>query len=206
MTAGAQDDRRIIATKDGKSKNGKDKKLETEAAEWLARDVGPNKRSLDRDIEKMQYEFGSATRNELGLYDPDNDWDALDSAFSIFVRPGADITPSLCTADDGNVRARSREDPKTPAGVWGRAGEEERRGLSRHVGDDDDWGSAYEKEIPPLGKNEREPGTGKRCTRCQLVKRIDYFGPDKRNSDGLRSSCRQCDRDTAKAAYARKAG
>ncbi|MGY4710166.1 hypothetical protein ACXDF8_11525 [Mycolicibacterium sp. CBM1] len=185
--------------------HGKNNTLEAAANEWLAKDVGENTRSIDRDIEKVQYESGQILRDELRLYDPRNDWDTQDSAYSILIDPGdmAYVTPSLCDGHDGNVRARDREDPNTPPGTWGAVGIRERQKMTRHVGDEDDWGATYE-DIPPLGQNTRDPTLGKRCTRCNLIKLNKYFGPEKRNSDGMRSWCKQCDRESAKAAYARK--
>lgn len=34
----------------------------------------------------------------------------------------------------------------------------------------------------------------KRCTKCSEIKSVDLFGADKRTSDSLKPSCRECDR------------
>jgi hypothetical protein len=186
----------------GKVKYGVDKKLEEEANRLLAEDAGENRRSVSRDVEKMRYEAGLISSEELHYYDPDNDWGTHDSAFTIYTEPsGLElIDPSICDGNDGNVRDRSRVDPKLPVGVWGRAGEEERRGLSRHVQDDDNWGSTRE-ENPLLGVNE---GPRKVCTQCRKEKGLQFFSPDARNRDGLRSWCKGCERKSSKIRYTRK--
>jgi hypothetical protein len=51
---------------------------------------------------------------------------------------------------------------------------------------------------PPHLRRGRRSGEGeKRCSRCGEMKPADYFGPDRRASDGLRSCCRQCETDDA---------
>lgn len=126
----------------------------------------------------MEYESGYASRDDLELYNPDNDWDTHDSAFSILVPPSKiDVSSSICDGTDGNVRARN---PK----------EQERQKLRRHVGDEDGWGSTRDVENPPLGINDITGG--KACSRCKLRKRCEYFSPDRRNADGLHSWCKEC--------------
>lgn len=39
---------------------------------------------------------------------------------------------------------------------------------------------------------EAEKATKKKCSRCRLEKPAEAFGPDPRNSDGLRSWCKTC--------------
>lgn len=152
----------------------------------------------------MAYEAGLITSEEdLQYYDPTNNWDTLDSAYSLLTDPGdiEHVESSLCDGDDGNVRARSRT-PKMPDGVWGRAGAEELRRLKRQVNDHDDWGPTYDKEIPPLGINEYTDHNV--CTRCNLAKRREYFPTDPRKENGLHSWCKRCQREAAKTRYERK--
>ncbi|WPH57808.1 hypothetical protein [Mycobacterium phage WXIN] len=174
----------------GRVKYGKDDTLEELADKLLANSAGDNARSIDRDIEKASYDAGLITVDELQLYDPGNDWDTRDSAFTIYINPGdmAYITPSECADQgDGNIRA---EHPELL----------ERRALMRHTGDDDGWGSTVE-ESPPLGINK---GPRKTCTKCKQPKGLQYFSPDARNKGGLRSWCRKCEKERAKNRYTRK--
>ncbi|AGS82454.1 hypothetical protein SEA_POUND_154 [Mycobacterium phage Pound] len=185
----------------GEVKHGRDDKLEADADKWLARGVGKNKRGLERDLEKVRYESGSVSAAELRFYDPTNNWDSKDSAYTIYVAPTdlEGVEPTACA--DGNVRARSREDPNLPDGTWGRAGAEELKGMRRHVEDDDSGGSTFEF-IPLLGANEIT--SGKACTKCGLRKRLEYFSPDSRSGDGLHSWCKRCRKESARNAYVRK--
>lgn len=174
----------------GRVKYGKDEKLEEEADRLLAESVGENKRSIDRDAEKLSYPAGRITLGELRHYDPRNDWDTLDSVFTIVVDPGdiESFEPTICTdVDEGNIRARNPALRK-------------RKDLMRHVGDDDNWGSARE-EIPLLGVNE---GPRKVCSRCGRPESFLLFSPDDRNRDGLRSWCMACERESSKMRYTRK--
>ncbi len=164
------------------AKHGRDQALEQLADKLLSEGVGANKRSLARDIEKMSYQSGHIPLAELQHYDPANDWDSQDEPWTLIVDDVTTITPSLCTADDGNVRARSREDPSLPPGVWGRAGEEERRKLLRHVADGDDWGSTRES-IPlsasTTARARRAPGAsnrrGRSTSRPRPIVKIAYI-------------------------------
>lgn len=162
---------------DVEAKTGRDDKLEAEANKLLTEGVGENKRSLERDVEKMLYESGQKSVDELEHYDPDNDWHAQDSAYAVLVNPAdiPGIEPTICDMDDGNARVRN---PKL----------RERQILMRHVDDTDSWGSAREF-IPLLGVNDVRP---KICTRCKLAKRTEYFSPDPRKRDGLQAWCKQC--------------
>ncbi|MBB3752493.1 hypothetical protein FHT44_005005 [Mycolicibacterium sp. BK634] len=174
----------------GEVKYGKDEELERLANELLNGSVGENKRCVDRDIEKVSYELGLVSDDDLHHYDPNNDWDAQDSVFAVSVDPGdlSGIEPTICAdVPDGNVRARN---PKL----------HERRALTRHTGDDEAWGSTFE-EIPLLGVNE---GPRKVCTRCKQSRGLSLFSRDKRNVDGLRSWCRSCEKAAAKNRYTRK--
>lgn len=176
---------------------GKDSKLEADADEWLARGVGENKRSKYRDIEKMSYEFGIISAEECEFYDPTNDWDTQDEVYVRAFGNIDDAVPSLCSGDDGNVRARSRMDPHLPPGVWGRAGEEERRGLSRHVDDDDDWGSGFEM-VPILGGQpdldgrRQDEALRKTCTKCKRSLGRECFYKNPRAKDGFHAWCKPC--------------
>ena len=188
----------------GKIRYGKDDELEALADQWLSRGVGDNKRCPDRDKEKMLYEFGLVGDDELEFYDPTNDWDTHDEVFVRLYGNIDDASPSLCSGDDGNIRARSRMDPHLSAGVWGRAGGEERNGLSHHVEDDDDWGPSFEV-IPLLGANELRPGLSKICSKCGLRKLLAAFSPDPRNKgDGLHSWCRKCHNKHRRLTYEKR--
>jgi hypothetical protein len=160
------------------TKYGRDEEFEAAANKLLADSVGDNKRSVARDAEKMHYEAGRIPRERLEHYDPDNDWDTLDSSFAIPVDPGDidDIESTMrAEVDDDNVRARN-------------PGLRQRADLMRHVEDTDHWGSTSE-DIPLLGINV---GPRKTCTRCKLARGLKYFSPDRRNKDGLHSWCKTC--------------
>jgi excisionase family DNA binding protein len=45
------------------------------------------------------------------------------------------------------------------------------------------------------------PPGQKLCSRCGAIKPVDYFGPDRRASDGLRSCCRHCETEDARDRY-----
>lgn len=157
----------------GLPKYGRDEELEGQADKILGESVRSNDRSIERDIEKLRYEHGIVSEDGLEHYDPANDWDAHDSAFTIYVDP-AELVDTVC-AEDGNVRARN------PA-------MEARRGLMRRTEDWDDWGPSGES-IPLLGAND---GPRKTCTKCGRSKGLQYFSPDARNRDGLHSWCKEC--------------
>lgn len=186
MTSGKFDDKRNTF---GPVKYGRDKKLEDEADEWLKRGVGDNHRSVARDIEKMRHEAAQVPLEDLRHYDPLDTWSSNDSVFAIAMDPhDVDAVESTICAgmDDGNVRARN-------------AAMLERRALMWSVGDTDSWGSSNE-DIPPLGDN----GDRKSCTRCRRSKTLDLFSPDSRNRDGLRSRCKDCEKELSQLRYARK--
>jgi excisionase family DNA binding protein len=50
------------------------------------------------------------------------------------------------------------------------------------------------------------PDNRKRCSRCGEVKPVDYYGPDRRARDGLRSCCRECESADACARYQERTG
>ncbi|QRY51777.1 hypothetical protein [Mycolicibacterium septicum] len=174
---------------DVEAKTGRDDKLETEADKWLSKSVGKNKRSVERDVEKMLHESGQA--GELEHYDPDNDWDTQDAPNGAILINPADVvkvTPSICAdMDDGNVRARNLNLSR-------------RNALMRHMGDEDNWGSNRE-DIPLLGVYD---GERKTCTKCGRTKRVEFFSPDKRNVGKVRSWCKLCEKAAAKMRYTRK--
>lgn len=155
-------------------KFGKDQKLEEDADKLLKGSAGENKRSIARDIEKVRYEHGLATLDELEHYDPADDWNAKDSAFAVLTDP-SDISSVESTICDENIRARN---PQL----------QERQALMRHVSDSDSWGSAWEAEIPPLGDN----GDRKRCSKCDRYKSLDHFSPDRRGRYGRDNWCKSC--------------
>ena len=161
----------------GEIKYGRDRDLEELADEFLNKGVRDNKRSPARDAEKMAYECGFISLEELRYYDPTNDWDTHDSAFTVFVEPSdlEFIDPSICDGDDGNVRVRNSR-------------LQERHALMRHVGDDDDWGPVGE-EIPLLGVNE---GPRKTCAKCKKPKGFMLFSPKADTKDGLHPWCKEC--------------
>ncbi len=177
----------------GKVKYGLDKELEEEANRLLRQDISENTRSVSRDVEKMRFEAGLISSEELQYYDPDNDWDTQDSAFAILVNPppgqqsDLDWVEAVADVDDGNVRARNDRAV-------------ERKKLRHIVNDGDNWGSTAE-EIPLLGINE---GPRKVCTKCKQSKGLTLFSPDNRNKDGLRSWCKECRNASERIAYARK--
>lgn len=163
-------------------KYGRDAKLEAEANKWLYAEVGDNKRSPARDVEKTKFEHGSVTEDDLQHYDPVNTWDTKDSAYSIAVDPDdVDwVESTICAdVDDGNVRRR--HDKLL-----------ERKALMRHIEDSDSWGLVDEDEVPLLGVNE---GPRKVCTRCKRSKGLSLFSPRTGRRGGLQSWCKQCRRE-----------
>ncbi|KEF95166.1 hypothetical protein K883_05122 [Mycobacterium sp. TKK-01-0059] len=178
------------------TKHGKDKGLEAQANEWLNKGAGKNKRSVDRDIEKRKYELGIIAREDLQHYDPDNDFDAKDSVFSLLVDGDIDyIEPTLCgDVDDVNTRKRSRENPSLPDGVWGRAGEEERNGLSTPV--DDDARPVFAKgreKAATTFLGAYEVGARKTCKGpCGRSKGLECFSPKADAADGRHPVCKAC--------------
>lgn len=164
----------------GGIKHGRDKALEDLADQLLGKGTGSNKRSIDRDIEKRKYELGLIPLDELKHYDPSNDWDTHDSAFSIGCDDVDDIMPTICVVrDDGNVRARNAELLERDAAM-------------QHVDDADDWGPIAEP-LPLLGANE---GQRKVCTRCKQSKGLSLFSPKADAKDGLHPWCKECRKDT----------
>jgi hypothetical protein len=155
---------------------GKDEGLEKLADKLLGGAGG--KRSVERDIEKLQYEAGIISAEELRHYDPDNDWDTHDSVFALSIAP-ADmdgVEPTICAeVDDGNSRARNSR-------------LQERQALMRHVNDIDSWGLDRE-EIPLLGAND---GPRKTCRKCKLPKGLSFFSPKADSKDGLHPWCKAC--------------
>lgn len=134
----------------------------------------------------MGYESGLIPAEDLQHYDPTNDWDTQDSAFSLTVAPSdiAYLSPSICSqVDDGNSRARNQRAT-------------ERQSLMRHVGDIEDWGSTWEEESPPLGINK---GPRKTCTKCKRAKGLQYFYANPRSKDGMHSWCKECLRGNNKS-------
>src|SRR5690242_14057571 len=105
-------------------KFGRDRELEEQADKLLSASVGANKRGVARDIEKMSYEHGFLSKEDLEHYDPGNDWDTQDE-------------PSVWLIDAANIEQVPSHSSKRAA-------------LMRHVGDSDDWGPTQEC-IPPLG-------------------------------------------------------
>ncbi|WP_212808831.1 hypothetical protein, partial [Acinetobacter baumannii] len=69
----------------GEVKHGRDEKLEADADEWLSRGVGDNERSDERTLEKLLYDLGRLSREDLQLHNPDYDWDTQYSAFALTV-------------------------------------------------------------------------------------------------------------------------
>ena len=157
-------------------KHGRNAKLEAEAKELLAKSVRKQKRSPARDAEKMAYEHGFITADELQHYDPNDTWTTVDSAFQI-ITGAADIDYLDGTADEENIIHRHDQLVK-------------RRELMRAVDDDSDpLIEGDEDHVPPLGAYDVRP---KICTRCNRPKRRDQFSPDKRKNDGLQSQCKKC--------------
>lgn len=172
-------------------KYGKDHDLEGLAEKLLAESVADNTRSIERDIEKMAYESGLITSDELQHYDPTNDWDTNDSAFAILVAPfGIQyLTPTMCAeVDDGNVIARNRK-------------ARERQALTKRVNDAVKLEPTAEKDIPLLGVND---GPRKVCTKCTQSKGLQYFSTDRRNKDGLHSWCKPCHRSHKRLTYEKR--
>jgi hypothetical protein len=161
-------------------KFGRDKKLEDEANVWLAKGVGDNDRSILRDAEKMSYEHGFISAEDLQHYDPIVDWKTTDSVYAIPINPAdADaIESTICAdVDDGNTRARN---PRLL----------ERQALMRHRTDEEGWGSIAEGPVPILGDNGG--GVRKKCTKCGRLKGTDFFYAHPRTRDGLQSQCKSC--------------
>lgn len=169
-------------------KYGKDPDLEAQADELLRGSAGENPRGLDRDWEKMAYESGYLSFEELEFYDPANDWDTLDSSYAIMVDPGDvdHIEPSVCDIDDGNIRGQHPQ-------LY------ERKKLMRAVDDREDWGTD-EEEIPFLGDN----GDRKVCAKCKRSKRLDCFSPRNDRQSGLQSWCKKCRKDAGSQKRQRK--
>lgn len=166
------------------TKRGKDKALEDLADQLLGKGTGSNKRSIDRDIEKHFYQLGRIPLDQLKHYDPTNDWDTHDSAFSIGCDDVDDIMPTICVVrDDGNVRARNPEIL-------------EQQVLAQYVDDSDDWGPERE-DIPLLGDNE---GQRKVCTKCKQSKGLSLFSPKADTKDGLHPWCKKCRKDAVSQA------
>lgn len=189
-----------LSDDDAPVKLGRDDKLEADANKLLYGSVGKNKRSTKRDLEKMGYESGVYSAGELHYYDPVNDWDTMDGVPVLQFGDIERVEPSDC-ADGENVRARSRENPNLPAGTWGRAGAEERRGLRRHIREDEDWGGSWE-DIPLLGANS---GKRKTCTKCGRSMGVDCFSLDPRNKkDGRHSWCKVCHQKHKRSTYEKK--
>jgi len=156
-------------------KQGRDKNLEAEANKWLAESVGDNKRSLARDVEKMKYEGGHISRDELRHYDPDNDWDTISSAFSI-TTDAESIDYVDGTADEENVVQRHDQLVK-------------RRELMQQVDDGSDPLLEGGENVPLVGAND---GRRKVCGRCKQSKGLSLFSPKADSKDGLHPWCKKC--------------
>jgi hypothetical protein len=159
-------------------KRGVDRDLEEQADKLLRDSAGKNKRGIARDAEKMAYERGFLSREELAYYDPANDWDTHDEPVVTVVSPDdlAYVTPTICAeVDDGNVRRRNARSAA-------------RRALARHVEDTDSWGGTAE-DVPLLGAND---GPRKVCTRCKQAKGLSLFSPKADSKDGLHPWCKEC--------------
>lgn len=162
----------------GRVKYGKDDELEKLADQLLNNSAGENKRSVDRDMEKMSYERGFISSEDLKFYDPTNDWDTHESPTVAPISPDdiPYVSSTICSeVNDGNIRARNPELPK-------------RRALMRHVDDEAGWGSTGE-DIPLLGAND---GPRKVCTKCKQAKGLQYFYSHPRTRDRLQSQCKSC--------------
>ncbi len=166
---------------------GKDEGLEKLADQLLG--GGDHKRSIERDIEKLQYEAGILSADELRHYDPVNDWDTRDSAFALLINPAemVYVEQSICAeVGDGNVRSRNQRI-------------HERQTLMRHVDDSEDWGSVVE-DVPFLGDN----GDRKLCAGCGRHKGLQYFSPDRRGRFGRDNWCKVCRTGQKRARRANK--
>lgn len=166
---------------------GRDEKLEADADELLGE---KSRRSDDRLTEKLLFEAGMISEDDLTVFDPADDWNTQWSAYTLYMESIDGITPSLCGEGDGNVRARAREDPSLPPGKWGVIGIEARKKLTRRTDDEMDWGSTHE-DIPLLGS----PGERKTCALCQRSKRLEQFSLDARGKRGVDNWCRMCRRE-----------
>lgn len=120
----------------GAVKYGRNDDLERLADQLLSDSVRANNRSTARDIEKISYEHGFLSEDDLEHYDPANNWDTHDQP-SVWLVDALDITYILPTS---------------------------RRALMRHVQDEDDWGPTQE-DIPLLGINEGPRKICSRCKR-----------------------------------------
>lgn len=163
------------------AKSGRDEELEALADELLGQGVGGNKRSVDRDVEKMSYGAGRRSADSLKFYDPTNDWDTQDSVSAVTVDPGdiANILPTITVdVDDGNIRAANTDLM-------------DRQKLMRHA---EDGGSGASAEtIPLLGANE---GPRKTCRRCKVPKGLALFSPKSDAKDGLHPWCKSCRKES----------
>ncbi len=167
---------------DVEAKSGLDRGLEAEANKILARSAGKNRRSLKRDIEKIEFELGFIGEDELTHYAPAGDWAPHDEPEVIPVDPMdvAYIAPEV--VGDVNVRPYIPEVDK-------------RKSLRRHEGDSDGWGSPREDWLPALGVNEVDASRGKICTKCGKRKRLEFFSPDGRGRHGRDNWCKTCRRE-----------
>ena len=167
-------------------KTGRDADLEKQANELLKAHSRPQTNSLERDIEKMKYEHGFISEDELEHYDPTNDWDAIDSAYQI-VTGADDLDYVDGTADAENIIERNAELLQ-------------RRKLMQHADDNEEPVIDGAETIPPLGANT---GWRKTCTCCGRSKGKGSFGRDSRNKDGHRSWCHSCEREAERERYTR---
>jgi hypothetical protein len=69
-------------------------------------------------------------------------------------------------------------------------------------------GAPPPRPVPPLPRQRRTraPDEQKLCSRCGEMKPADYFGPDRRASDGLRSCCHDCEANDARHRYQARTG
>ena len=155
-----------------KARKGRDANLEAEANAWLRQGVGKNKRSRERDFEKMGYEAGIYSVDELKHYDPTNDWDTRYST-KMVTSDDIDYMPTTITGDD-NIRHEHLELV-------------ERHKLTAHTEDSDSGGRVFE-ELPELFDHD----VRKVCTKCNTAKGRECFSRDLRNKDGLHSWCKVC--------------
>lgn len=132
--------------------------------------LGPKpKKSLARDIEKLEYEAGVIAREDLKFYDPDNDWDTVDSARETIV---ADIDTARPTVAVENTRKHA---PAVDA----------RQALAK----DPDNTSTDDVIVPALGQNT---GERKTCRKCGKSKGLGSFSPKNDAKDGKHPWCRPC--------------